>query len=132
MGIKKSIINSALLNQVIKFSYVGIGTNLAGYSIFLLLTNYYMYSPYLVITLLYPLGIFASYNLNKKYTFLKSKTAHMKKLAFVLIYFSGYLINLLVLFIAMSVFFLPSYFAQALAIIFLTFYLFFMQKNYVF
>lgn len=128
----KKLIANTLSRELLTFSYIGILTNTFGYSLFLLLTQYLLLSPYLAVTFLYPLGIILSYNFNKKYTFINSVTTQKERITFFLIYLSGYFLNIVILFLLITVFNFLEYIAQAIAVVTLALYFFFMQKNYVF
>ena len=60
------------------------------------------------------------------------KTFKKQKIIFITLYLSAYLLNILILHIAATIFFVPSYLAQGIAIIVLGIYLFLMQKKYVY
>lgn len=121
-----------LVNQVLRFGLIGVITNIIGYSLFVLCTLYLKFSPYLVISFLYPLSITATYILNKDYTFKQEKTLKKQKIIFITLYLSAYLLNILILYIAKTLLLVPAYLAQGVAIIVLGIYLFLMQKKYVY
>jgi putative flippase GtrA len=121
-----------LVNQVLRFGLIGVITNIIGYSLFVLCTLYLKFSPYLVISFLYPLSITATYILNKDYTFKQEKTLKKQKIIFITLYLSAYLLNILILYIVTTLLLVPAYLAQGVAIIVLGIYLFLMQKKYVY
>jgi|TARA_B110000444_G_C18418621_1_gene401364 putative flippase GtrA len=132
MNNKPSFFSNISVNQILQFGWIGLMTNIIGYLLFLFCTLYLKFSPYLVISFLYPLAITATYILNKKRTFKQAKEKKNQKILFIIIYLSGYLLNIIILYIATTIFFLSSYLAQGLAIIVLGIYLFLMQKKYVY
>lgn len=128
----KRLFANTLSRELLTFAYIGILTNAFGYALFLLLTQYLLFSPYLAVTFLYPLGIILSYNFNKKYTFANSTTTQKERITFFFIYLLGYFLNIVILFLLITVFNFLEYIAQAIAVVTLALYFFFMQKNYVF
>ena len=132
MNNKPSFFSNISVNQVLQFGFIAIFTNITGYLLFVLCTLYLKFSPYLVISFLYPLAITATYILNKDLTFKQEKTLKKQKIIFITLYLSAYLLNILILHIAATIFFVPSYLAQGIAIIVLGIYLFLMQKKYVY
>ncbi len=120
------------VDQLIRFGAIGMLTNLIGYSLFLTLTILLEFSPYLAVSFLYPLSISTSYVLNKNHTFRKSSPQKKQKIIFLSIYFSMYVLNIFILFIAENLFFIPSYLGQGIAVILLAIYSFIMQKKYVY
>jgi putative flippase GtrA len=132
MNNKSLFFSYILVNQVLRFGLIGVTTNIVGYSLFVLCTLYLKFSPYLVISFLYPLAITATYILNKDHTFKQEKTLKKQKIIFITLYLSAYLLNILIFYIATSILLVPPYLAQGIAIIVLGIYLFLMQKKYVY
>ncbi len=132
MDNKTSLPSHTLTKQLTKFGLFGVIINIAGYMIFMISTELLMLSPYLIISILYPLSVSLTFFMNRKYTFQKIKVQNKRKALFLIIYFTAYLLNIAILYIGLTIFFMPSYIVQGLAIILLGIYLFFMQRKYVY
>ena len=132
MNKKPVFFSNILAKQAFMYGLIGITSNTIGYLLFLIFTLYLKFSPYLVISFLYPLAMLFTYILNKDHTFKQKKSQKNQKIIFVSIYLSVYLLNILILYIATSIFLAPSYLGQGIAIITLSIYLFLMQKKYVY
>ena len=89
-------LNSPLLRQFSKFSLIGFLTNFIGYSLYLFLIAIQV-EPKLVVSLLYPFGSAMSYYLNSRITFNSSAGFSSTGLPYLVVYFLGYLLNLLII-----------------------------------
>jgi len=119
------------IRQVIRFGLVGLAINGAGYLLYLLLT-WLGAEPKLVVAVCYPLGVLFSYLGNKKLTFRHTGDNVGALLRYVLTYASGYVINLVGLYIFFDILGYPHQWVQLGFIVFLTGYFFLMQKFFVF
>ena len=129
---KTSSLSHTIAKQLTLFGLFGVVINLAGYSLFIISTLLLGLSPYLAISILYPLSVSLTFIMNRKYTFHKTQVHKRRKIIFLIIYFTAYLLNIAILYIGLTIFFMPSSIVQGLAIIFLGIYLFFMQRKYVY
>lgn len=129
---KTSSLIHSLTKQFTLFGLFGVVINLLGYYLFIISTSLLGLSPYLVISILYPLSVSLTFFMNRKYTFHKIKVQNKRKIIFLIIYFSAYILNIAILYIGLTIFLMPSSIVQGAAIILLGVYLFFMQRRYVY
>lgn len=101
------------------FRYVFVGSvlNLIGYLFYLVLTTIWL-SPFATITIFYLLGIIAGYFAHKRYTFREreQKLRGFQFIQFVAVYFLGYLLNWLLLFVFTEKLSYPHQVVQLLSI----------------
>lgn len=117
--------------QLFHYSLVGIGSNLVGYIIYLLIT-YFGGTPKTTMSILYGVGATISFWGNRKLTF-----AHKGNLLGTLVrYFFahslGYCLNLVILIVMVDNFGYAHQWVQAIAILIVAFFLFFTFKFFVF
>ena len=125
------IISNKSLEQLSQFGLVGVSANFAGYLIYLFLT-YVGMTPKLTVTILYGVGATISFIGNKKFTFAHKGDSFGTGLRYILAYFLGYLLNLLILMVMVDRLGYPHQWVQALAILIVAGFLFLACKFYVF
>jgi len=101
-------------NQFLRFVLWGLLVNLAGFVIYLLMTHS-GFSPQLTITLLYPIGLLASYLTNSVKVF-QTQSSFGALFRFLAVQLFGYLTNLVLLTILVDEFQYPHQFVQFAAI----------------
>ncbi len=121
---------SALPNTI-RYSLVGIINNVFVYLVYVFIT-YFWLNPKLAITLFYPIGAVTAYLGHMKYSFAYQGKNASTILRYILAYFFGYVLNLIMLFILSDTFNLPHQAVQALAIPVVACILFLMLKYFVF
>lgn len=120
-----------LLHQLVSFSLVGICSNLLGYCVYLLLVNG-GFAPKLAITLLYFTGVFVSFIGNKNLTFRDTNSILSSGSRYVVVYFFGYIVNLLLIFWLVDIMGFPHQIVQLLAIFLVAILLFVLLRRFVF
>jgi len=119
------------MRQLIRYGVMGVVSNGAIYLVYLLLTALGVDSK-IAMTLVYIFGTSIGFIGNRKWTFAHHGTSSHAVFRYVLAYFFGYLINLLILFIFVDYFNYPHQWIQALAIIIVAGLLFVILKYFVF
>jgi putative flippase GtrA len=119
------------IGQLLRYGFVGLASNLVGYFIYLGLTHVGV-GPKTAMSLLYGIGVAQTFIFNKKWTF-GSADAHGPALfRYCLAYGLGYVINLLVLMLAVDWWGWPHQWVQGAMIPCLAVMLFLLQKFWVF
>ncbi len=119
------------LNQIIRYGVVGVVNNLMGYSVYLLLT-YFWLTPKTTVSILYPLSALIAYFSHMKYSFSYQGEKTGSLLRYILAYLMGYFINIILLLTLHEKFQIPHQMVQAIAIPILAVFLFFTLKYFVF
>lgn len=117
--------------QLIRFAFVGIVSNLAGYLLYLLLT-YFGATPKLTMTLLYVVGATIGYIGNRNLTFAHKGSLFGSGVRYLLAHCVGYGINLVILIIFVDKLGYPHQWVQAVAIFVVAGCLFIAFKFFVF
>lgn len=120
-----------IIQQLMRYSLVGLVINIAIYFIYLLLT-YLSVSPKKAMTLVYIVGAFIGFVGNQQWTFANSSAFSNPTLRFVLAHIFGYFLNLLILFIFVDYLGYSHRWIQAMAIIIVAGLLFVIFKYLVF
>jgi putative flippase GtrA len=129
--IKKIHSNFKSLDQLTKFSAVGITGNLLGYLIYILLT-YLGLKPTYAVSILYPMGAMFSFYGNLGFTFKYTGNPNTAKVKFIFSHLAGYLINIIILHIFVTKLTYPHELIQLFAICIVAIYLFFISKFFIF
>ena len=121
----------ANISQLRRFLVTGVTLNLFFFSLYLVLSR--IMGPYITISVTYPAGIVASYLINRSWVF-KVKSANKAScvLAYFLTYLSGYVINIIGVYLLSECFLVSYQVAQLVVICFLAVYLYLMLKYAVF
>lgn len=119
------------ISQLFRYGLVGLSVNLIGYALYLFLT-FVGGEPKVVMTLLYIVGTFSSFFLNRFFTFKHSGFYGTAFGRFWFTYMLGYLINLLALYVGVDVIGFPHQIVQAIMIFIVAGVLFLLQKFWVF
>lgn len=132
----KYLINNIYTNnlpQFITYARNGLILNLFGYLLYLALTES-GFSPFISVSITYPLGILLSYYFHSRYTFqYEAKRNYYKSLLkYIFIYISGYLLNITVLYFLHNLMLLSHVIAQLIATIIAPIYFFTANKYWVF
>tara|TARA_Y100000768_G_scaffold385611_1_gene372082 strand:+ start:8315 stop:8701 length:387 start_codon:yes stop_codon:yes gene_type:complete len=117
--------------QALRYSSIGLFHNLLGYFLYILIT-YLGLKPEYAVTILYPLGATINYYGNAKFTFKYFGDPLLAKIRFILAHFSGYLINLFILYIFVRQFLFPHELIQFISTGIIAIYLFFASKFFIF
>jgi len=117
--------------QLVRYSIVGIASNLAGYFIYLGLTRIGV-GPKLAMSLLYGIGVAQTFLFNKSWTFKNVDDNGPTLLRYCISYALGYLINILALLFFSDHLGWPHQWVQGAMIILLAILLFAAQKLWVF
>jgi putative flippase GtrA len=119
------------IKQLTKYGAVGFFSNVAGYSVYLLLT-YLGATPKLTMTLLYVVGVCVGFWGNSKYTFACAGFKEGVVFRYVVASLLGYLMNLSLLFLFVDCLGLPHQGVQAVAILLVAILLFVLFRLFVF
>ncbi|MDW7774305.1 MAG: GtrA family protein [Desulfobulbaceae bacterium] len=117
--------------QLIRFAIVGLCSNGILYLAYIGLTMLSM-GPKTAMSLLYITGVLQTFLFNRRWTFNHLGAARPALIRYLLSYLSGYIINFVALLLFVDIVDLPHQAVQAAMIIFLAFYLFALQKFWVF
>lgn len=118
-------------NQLIRYAFVGIVSNLAVYLVYLLVT-YLGATPKLTMTLLYGVGAAFGYIGNRNFTFAHKGSLLDSGVRYFIAHFFGYSINLVILIIFVDQFGYAHQWVQAVAIFIVAGFLFIAFKYFVF
>lgn len=117
--------------QFFRCSFVGVLTNLTGYSLYLLLTSG-GFSPKIVMSFLYMAGVIIGFFANRTWTFRDNGNVLTTGMRYILTHTLGYLLNLSLLIVMVDYLGYPHQWVQILAVIIMVFFLFLMFKLFVF
>ena len=117
--------------QLVKYLFVGVASNAAGYCTYLLLTHFEL-PPKVAMTLLYVTTAALSFFGNRKITFSYEGRLFGAGFRYIIAQSLGYLINLAILMVFVDQLGYNHRIVQAIAIITVAFYLFFSLKLFVF
>ncbi len=117
--------------QLIRYGLVGISSNLGGYAVFLLITALGLHYK-LAMTLLYMVGIVIGFLGNKKWVFSYQGGLEKAGYKYVFSHLFGYLLNLSILLFFVDFMGYSYRIVQAIAILIVGFFLFFLYKFFVF
>jgi putative flippase GtrA len=127
----RSLKNRKSTIQLFRYGLVGIASNLAGYMLYLLITQL-GFQPKLVISLLYPLGATIGFWGNRTLTFTDKGCLIGTGVRYILAHCLGYLINLTILIVLVDKLGYAHQWAQAIAIFIVAAFLFLLFKFFVF
>ncbi len=119
------------MQQLIRYGFVGVVSNLSIYCIYLLIT-YRGVEPKTAMTLMYLFGATISFIGNRKWTFAHRGDAIRAAMRYVSAHLIGYLLNLLIIFILVDRLGYSHQWVQAAAIIVVAGLLFLIFKYFVF
>ena len=133
---RQNLLNNIYNNnppQFIVYASNGLILNLIGYLLYLALTES-GFSPFISVSITYPMGILLSYHLHSRYTFKNEKERKDFKSIFkyTFIYVTGYFLNIIVLVFLHKIILLSHEFAQIIAIAIASIYFFMANKFWVF
>jgi len=117
--------------QLFSYAFIGVLTNLSGYSFYLLLT-YSGGTPKLTMTAMYAIGAVLSFFANRKFTFRHDGHVGAAGIRFMIAYMLGYLLNMLLLVMFVDWMGFPHQIIQAVAIVVVAVLLFFLSRIFVF
>lgn len=119
------------VSQIIKYGIVGVVSNLAGYSAYLIAT-YFGGEPKITMSVLYLIMALLSFLGNRKLTFAYTGGVLGSGVRFAISHILGYIINLIMLIVLVDLMNYPHQWVQASAIIIVAGFLFVMLKLFVF
>lgn len=119
------------MKQLVRYSIVGLASNLIGYLAYLLLT-FFQVGPKLAMTLVYVAGASAGYLGNRLWTFSHKGKALTTLLKYGLAHSCGYLLNFSILYIFVDRMSFPHQIVQAVAIVVVASFLFLVFKKIIF
>lgn len=122
---------SIFLRQLARYALVGIGSNLLGYGLYLLISANWL-EPKITLTVLYPFGILISYLGNRNFTFRNRGRALSSGARYLVVYAFGYLLNLSLIFWFVDRMGFPHQIVQGIAIFVVALVLFIMLRFLVF
>lgn len=117
--------------QLFSYAFIGVLTNLSGYSFYLLLT-YSGGTPKLTMTAMYAIGVVVSFFANRKFTFRHNGHLGTTGIRFLIAYVLGYLLNILLLVMFVDWMGFPHQIVQAVAIVVVAVLMFFLSRIFVF
>jgi putative flippase GtrA len=121
----------AMLKQVWRFGVVGVGTNLAGYLVYLAVTHAGL-APKIAMSLLYGLGATLSFVLNRHWTFGHQGGVSGAGLRFAMVHCGGYALNFAMLAVLHDRLGWPHQMVQGLAVVVVALCLFVAFRLFVF
>lgn len=122
-------VHNTPLTELYRYGVVGIVSNAAGYSFYLLVTHFGI-TPKIAISILYLVIAVFGYLGNRKFTFSCKKGFRMTGPGYIVVHCFGYLINLLILYIMVDIAGFDHRLVQATAI-FLVASLIFVSLKYI-
>jgi putative flippase GtrA len=120
-----------MIRQFLSYAVVGALTNLSAYALYLLLTHLWG-APKLTMTLLYSLGAVGGFLANRRYTFRHDGHPGKAGVRYLLVQFSGYLLNLISLALFADWLGFAHQYVQAVALVAIAVYLFVLSRIFVF
>lgn len=117
--------------QAFRFAMVGLASNALLYLIYLALTAAGI-DPKIAMSLLYMAGVAQTFLFNKRWTFNHTGNHSTTLVRYLIVYASGYLVNLLVLFWLVDSLGYPHQIIQGVMILMLAGTIFLLQKFWVF
>ena len=117
--------------QLLRYGIVGLCSNGILYLAYLGLGMLHI-GPKIAMTIVYLTGVIQTFLFNRRWTFNHLGAAKLAFIRYVISYAAGYLVNLLVLLLLVDFLHFPHQVVQACMIIFLAFFLFVLQKFWVF
>jgi putative flippase GtrA len=114
-----------------RYGIVGLSLNGAGYLIYLGLTGAGL-SPYVVVGVLYPVSVLASFLLNRRWSFNFKGDIKSSLTRFIAAHIGGYFLNLGLLYVFSGLVGFPHQAVQAVAIFVVAGYLFLLLKYIVY
>jgi putative flippase GtrA len=118
--------------QFIRYATVGLLSNAIGYILYLTLTAGGRMDPKTAMTLLYVVGVVQTFLFNKRWSFRHGGMHGPAFVRYCISYGLGYVINLLVLLVAVDHFHYPHEIVQGIMVLSLAVMLFLLQKFWVF
>lgn len=118
-------------SKFIRYSLVGFFTNLIGYGIYLIFT-YLGVTPKSTITVLYFFGALLGFFANRRFTFNYDGDVFLAVCRYVIAQILGYLLNLFILFLFVDILGIAHQIVQAIAILVVALFLFFLSYFFVF
>lgn len=132
MGDIRQVASEGLISrQLVRYAVVGVITNAAGYLVYLLIT-YLGVVPKVAMSILYVVGVIASFFGNKRLTFSYNGGVLGAGVRHLIVYMLGYFLNLGLLIMFVDHFGYPHQFVQGLAIFVTAAFLFVTLKHFVF
>ncbi|MEM9602536.1 MAG: GtrA family protein [Pseudomonadota bacterium] len=124
-------VRGPVFQQLLRYGIVGVLTNVGGYAVYLLLTWVWA-SPKVVMTGLYVAGAVAAFFANRRFTF--NNDGHIGRAGgrYLIAHVLGYLVNLCLLLVFVDSLGFPHQAVQAVAIVVVAVFLFFVSRWYVF
>ena len=127
------MIRKQLLTQIMRYLLVGGGLNLAWFLVYLVLTAQGL-SPVATVTVCYPLAVYTGYRFHGVHTFKLQRDAFQRGagIRYITLYFSGYLINALLLCTLHERLGIPHQQVQTLAVLTCAVFLYLGMRLFVF
>ena len=120
-----------IYRQLFSYAFIGVLTNLFVYGLYLLLT-YLWGAPKFTMTTLYFLGATIGFLANRRFTFRHDGGIGVTGIRYLLAQVAGYLLNLVLLLLFVDWFEFPHQTVQAIAIVVVAIFLFFVLRVFVF
>lgn len=117
--------------QFISYVCIGVLTNVLGYTVYLFLT-YLWGAPKLTMTLLYFVGASIGFLANRRFTFRHKGHIGVAGARYLLVQLAGYLLNLVLLLLFVDWLGLAHQLVQAIAVVVVAIFLFFLLRFFVF
>ena len=118
--------------QLFCYGLIGIASNLAGYMVYLLITDFGGISPKLTMSILYGVGATVGFWGNRKLTFAQKGSLLGTGVRYLVVHCFGYLMNLAILTVMVDKLGYPHQAVQAAAIFVVAAFLFLAFKFFVF
>lgn len=125
------LFNQKLIRQLINYTIIGLLTNFFGYSFYLLLTYYYN-SPKFIMSLTYAICASLSFFANKEFTFNYKGSIKNTGFRYLITQILGYSLNFLLLFLLVDIYKYNHQIVQAVSIFIVAVFLFLLSRYFVF
>ncbi len=121
----------SIIRQARRYVIVGLGSNLALYAIYLLITSLGM-GHMAAVLVLYPLGVLLTFAFNRNWSFEHSGPGAVALRRYFLVYLAGFIVNLALIYLFVDVWNYPHQLVQGVLILFVAALIFTGQKLWVF
>jgi putative flippase GtrA len=117
--------------QIVRFGIVGFSSNVTLYLLFILLVDFGL-DEKIVVTVVYVIGLSLAFVFNRRWSFAHRGGMTKSLRRYLLLYFSLYLINVVVLWVAVGMYCFPHEVVQAIVVLMFIPIVFVMQRSWVF
>jgi len=120
------------LKKLIRYGVIGLTTNGISFGIYIYMTDYMGMSPEISVTILYVVTAGASYLLNRRVTFAYEGSWLWSMTRYVIMHIGGYLLNIVMLYVCVTMYHMPHQYVELAAIFVSAIYLYLISNWFVF